>query len=560
MTNKVCCSYQNVPSKESLQKELVRVACLYRVSTTKQVDHDELNQADIPVQRKACHEFCERMGWTIVMEEQETGVSGFKVSANDRDKLQTLKESAEQGKFDVLLVFMFDRLGRRAEETPFVVEWFIKHGIKVWSINEGEQRIDSHVDRLTNYIRFWQADGESQKTSVRTKAALGQMVQEGRFRGGVTPYGYKLVPSGVLNKRKHEVMKLVIDEEEAKVVRLIFDLCIGSGFGRVKIAGVLDSMGIKFRDNRRWHEATLGHILHNILYTGVLRSGDTYSEIFPELQVITPELFKLAQELMESRTNEANEWRSMPRNTKGQSLLSGNVFCGHCGGRLTLTTNGTVRVTASGEKVGRKRIRYVCYNKTRKRAECDGQTGYTMHILDELVTDILHKVFDRMRSVSEEEIVSRTHRSAMVSIKERLNAAKGESAKATKEYESLKLEVVKAVQGNSAFPMDILSELVENARTKMLEVATQVTALSEEFEQSNQQMEQIKRDYRRIMEWAEIFDISENEVKKMIVGYIIKRVDVYSDYRLHIEFNMSLAQFDLGLETAVDYYAEHYAS
>ena len=36
-----------------------RVECLYRVSTTKQVDHDDQNQADIPVQRKACREFAE---------------------------------------------------------------------------------------------------------------------------------------------------------------------------------------------------------------------------------------------------------------------------------------------------------------------------------------------------------------------------------------------------------------------------------------------------------------------------------------------------------------------
>ena len=62
-----------------------RVQCLYRVSTTKQVDHDVDNNADIPMQRKACREFVDRMGWTIVGEEQETGVSGYKVSADDRD-------------------------------------------------------------------------------------------------------------------------------------------------------------------------------------------------------------------------------------------------------------------------------------------------------------------------------------------------------------------------------------------------------------------------------------------------------------------------------------------
>ena len=107
-----------------------RVYCLYRVSTSKQVDHDENNQADIPMQRKACREFAEKMGWVIVGEEQETGVSGYKISANNRDKLQLIKKYAEQGKFDILLVFMFDRLGRKSDETPFVVEWFVKKGIR----------------------------------------------------------------------------------------------------------------------------------------------------------------------------------------------------------------------------------------------------------------------------------------------------------------------------------------------------------------------------------------------------------------------------------------------
>jgi len=88
-----------------------RVYCLYRVSTAKQVDHDEFNQSDIPMQRIACNEFAAKMGWTIINEQQENGVSGYKVSANDRDRIQLIKEHAQQGKFDILLVFMFDRIG-----------------------------------------------------------------------------------------------------------------------------------------------------------------------------------------------------------------------------------------------------------------------------------------------------------------------------------------------------------------------------------------------------------------------------------------------------------------
>ena len=69
-----------------------RVCCLYRVSTTKQVDHDDMNQADIPVQRKACREFAGKMGWTIVGEEQEAGVSGYKVSADRSEERRVGKE------------------------------------------------------------------------------------------------------------------------------------------------------------------------------------------------------------------------------------------------------------------------------------------------------------------------------------------------------------------------------------------------------------------------------------------------------------------------------------
>ncbi|RJE46679.1 MULTISPECIES: recombinase family protein [unclassified Dehalobacter] len=530
-----------------------RVYCLYRVSTLKQVDHDDQNQADIPMQRKSCHEFADRMGWTIIHEEQENGVSGFKVSVADRDKVKLIQEHARQGKFDILLVFMFDRIGRIAEETPFVVEQLVESGIRVWSVNEGEQRFDSHTDFLTNYIRYWQASGESKKTSIRTKTALGQMVQEGRFRGGGVPYGYHLEKSGVINKRKHEVFKLVIDEGEARNIRMMFDLCIGSGYGRWKIATFLNDQRIKTRAGENWHEATVGHILHNIMYIGVLRSGKTKSEIFDELQIIDPANFNLAQQLMAERVNEYNENRTMPRNTSGQSLLSGNIFCGHCGGRLTLTTNGTVRKNAAGEEISRKRIRYVCYNKTRKRAECDGQTGYTMHILDGVVTDVLHQVFDRMKNVSEKDIIGRTHRMAAVSLGERIGKAKAECAKTTKEYESLKTEVIKAVQGQSKFQLDLLSELVDDARAKMMQANERLTELNSELENSNSKLAEIKADYDHILAWSELFDDSDMAVKKMIAGHIIKRVYVYSDYRLHFEFNINFAQFDLGLDIPNEY-------
>ena len=84
------------------------VYCLYRVSTKGQVDHD-----DIPMQRTACRAFAEKMGWTVCKELYEKGVSGYKVSAQERDAIQDLKTAAKKREFDILLVFMFDRLIKR---------------------------------------------------------------------------------------------------------------------------------------------------------------------------------------------------------------------------------------------------------------------------------------------------------------------------------------------------------------------------------------------------------------------------------------------------------------
>lgn len=526
-----------------------RVHCLYRVSTTKQVDHDELNQADIPVQRKACREFAQKMGWIIVGEEQETGVSGYKVSADDRDKLQLIKKQAEQGKFDILLVFMFDRLGRKSDETPFVVEWFVKHGVRVWSVNEGEQRFESHTDRLTNYIRYWQADGESQKTSIRTKTALSQMVLEGRFRGGKTPYGYRLEKSGILNKRKHEVNRLVIDDEEAEIVRMMFDLCVSSGYGKFRLAHFLNDHGIRNRKGETWHDATIGAILHNPLYKGILRSGETYSEPFEELQIIKPELFDMAQSLMTERTNENKEYRTLPLNTTGQSLLSGNIFCGHCGGRLTLTTNGKVYRQADGTPVKKKRIRYVCYNKTRHRADCDGQTGYTMHILDDIIVKILHQVFDRMKSATSDMIVGSACQKQMALLQGDLKRARTENTKANTDYESLKAEVLKAVQGKSALPTEVLNEMLEETRQRVFDTSRRVTELTFELENENSKMTEMQAEFDRIASWSEIFDSSDIATQKMICGYIIKRVRVYRDYQLSVEFNINVEQFLNGIDS-----------
>ncbi len=532
---------------EKLKK--LRVHCLYRVSTDKQVDYNDKAQADIPMQRKACHRFAEEMGWTIVFEEQEDGVSGHKVRAENRDKIQLIKERAKRGEFDILLVFMFDRIGRIADETPFVVEWFAKNGIQVWSTQEGEQRFDNHTDKLTNYIRFWQVDGESEKTSIRTKTALGQIVEDGGFKGGLAPFGYDLVKSGHVNKRKHELYTLAVNETEAAVVRIIFEKYVQDGYGAQRIATYLNKLGYRARTGKPWHHASIRGIVCNLTYTGVLRSGGSRSPVQPHLQIISPELFEAAQQIRMNRTNAAEQERHIPFNTRGQSLLSGNVFCGHCGSRLNLTTNGKAYPCKADPSRIVKRVRYICYGKTRKQTECDGPTGYTAHILDGIIDKLVRQIFERMKAIPKSEVVNARYQQKMEERKALLQSVRADYNKAAADLESLRGEVIKAIHGESAFSKELLGSLISESETTCTKLQEQLDAAQAAYDEGKAVMASLNAQYNDILSWADLYDTASIETKKMIVACLIKRVDVYRDYKLHIDFNIDFEQFSLGLDT-----------
>ena len=527
-----------------------RVCCLYRVSTGKQVDYNNNNEADIPMQRKACHKFALQKGWNIIHEEQEDGISGHKVRAENRDKIQNIKEMARKKQFDILLVFMFDRIGRIADETPFVVEWFVKNGVEVWSTQEGEQRFDNHTDKLLNYIRFWQADGESEKTSVRTKTSLGQIVESGHFKGGCAAFGYDLVKNGRVNKKKHELFDLQVNADEALVVKIIFDKYTREGMGAHTITTWLNDHGYRARTGKKWHAATVRGMLQNITYTGVLRSGESRSGVILELQIITPEQFERAREIMAQRSENHRANPAVPLNTKSKSMLTGKVFCGHCGSRLILSTNGRYRKRKSGTVDMTKRIRYICYGKTRKQTECDGQTGYTLHILDDIVDSILKDIFAKMKGVSKSEVIGAKYSNELELRKARLIMLNADYGKADDNLTLLKSEVVKAIRGESSFSTEMLSELIAEAEGECERLREQCDDAKREVKDTENLLRQLTDNYDELISWADLYEEATLEKKKMVVNALINRIEVFRDYKVKIDFNFDFEQFTNGLDHA----------
>ena len=513
-----------------------RVNCLYRVSTIGQVEKD-----DIPMQRQFCREFiASHPDWVLQNEFYEKGVSGFKKSAKDRDAMQELQQEAVAGTFDILLVYMFDRLGRRDDETPFVVEWFVRNGIEVWSAIEGQQRFDNHVDKLLNYIRYWQASGESIKTSVRVKTRMEQLTQDGFFTGGIVPFGYKLQKQGRMNKKNQEVNDLVIDEDAAQIVQFIFYKYVHEGYGAQRISHYLLEHGIRRADGSMIPNTSIVRMIKNELYMGVLSNGNAKSAIIPELQIIDEATFYRARELMNNRTTHHAE---TPLNLSGSSLLVGNIFCGHCKNRLTLTTSGKKYVRKDGTVRNQVKSRYQCHFKARHPDLCDGQSGYGVTKLDGIVDALVRYQLSRIRISSKDRLVTEQHEKATALARSRYRMSALRLEEKQKELSDYEAETINVIRGISRLNVDLLNNLVAKCKEEIEALSQEVSEQKADLERQMESAEQEQAEFEKLESWADLYDSCSFEAKKMIVSQLIKAVYVSRDYHLEIEFRISFDEF-----------------
>ena len=195
-------------------------------------------------------------------------------------------------------------------------------------------------------------------------------------------------------------------------------------------------------------------------------------------------------------------------------------------------------------------MRYICYGKTRKQTECDGQTGYTAHILDGIIDKVVRQIFERMKAASKSEVVGVRYREKMEQQKALLRSVKADYTKAAAELEALKSEVVKAIKGESSFSKELLASLISDTERKCQELQAALEQAQSEYDAGEATLQSLNSQYDDMISWADMYDSASMESKKMIVGCLIRRVDVYRGYRVHIDFNLDFKQFSLGLDIA----------
>ena len=334
-----------------------------------------------------CRKYAGERGYQVVNEFYETpdkATSG----ADWLPELDRVMKLAQGGGFEVLVVREIDRLARNRFKQMSVEIQLESCGARVEYVTQ--QFEDSPEGRLLKGLMSEFAEYERAKIKWRTVNGTLRSVKAGNVTtgGSSAPYGYDLV---TIDGRR----SLVVNEEEAAVIRLIFDLYTNQGRGLYTVLQYLTNQGIpkpakskaalKRTQSKVWAMATVNNILSNECYIGrwhyskTRRTKNTQGKV-KNLDRPREEWIEIAvPPIVDKMTFQAAQrQREQNKRLKGKQhkrfyLLGGMIKCGHCGraaiGYATKGKGQMYQYYVCG--VYRQPVRYDCQcdNKRSQRVE-----------------------------------------------------------------------------------------------------------------------------------------------------------------------------------------------
>ena len=344
----------------------MKIAALYaRVSSTKQ----QLNE-NILSQLVAIEEYARQHDYQISPPHiyKDDGYSGARL---DRPALDRLRDAVAQGEVEAVLILSPDRLARNFAYQYIVVEEFERAGCEVVFTNHGFGT--SPAERMLQEMTGVFAEYERAQITERCRRGRLHRARQGQLWMKEGPYGYTYLP-----RTENCPGKLVINEAEAEVVRMIFRLLIDEQLSTYQINERLYASGIRTRRGReRWCDGTIINLLRNPVYTGtycynkkqyvpakrrnlpggapprkhnssrIARPKEDWVAIEVPA-IIDRETWEQAREQLQR-----NKERAPRNNKKHDYLLKGLLVCGCCQLRM---------LGHAGDPIRRKR-RYLCSHK-----------------------------------------------------------------------------------------------------------------------------------------------------------------------------------------------------
>ena len=308
----------------------VRAAIYARYSSERQ------NEQSIEWQIKECEEYAQRKDFVISKVYTDYAKSAYK-NIEKRTAFMDMIADAKKNLFDILLVYKFDRFSRNRYESVIYKGDLKKHNVTVISVTESIEGLDSETTPYEAMLE-WAAQYYSKQTSERAMRGMRENAIKGLSTGGNIPLGYKI------GKDK----RLEIDEEKAIIIRTTFKM-YDEGYSKSEIANTLNEKGWRTKTGKLFNCNNLSWFFENKMYYG----DYTYKGEIPRSCPII--VSKEVWDRCYLRHTENKKLRGQKRSDV-DFILTGKVFCGHCG------------ATMCGESgIGRNETKYTYYTCSRRK-------------------------------------------------------------------------------------------------------------------------------------------------------------------------------------------------
>ena len=232
-----------------------------RVSTSMQVDGYSLD-----AQKNKLRKYADFSDMIIANEYSDEGKSGKSVQGREEFQQMLADIQEEKDGVSFVLVFKLSRFGRNAADVLNSLQLMQDFGVNLICVEDG---IDSSKDSGKLMISVLSAVAEIERDNIiaQTMAGRKEKAREGKWNGGFAPYGYKLING-----------ELFIEEEEAEVIRIIFNKFVNTTIGANGIAKWLNDQGIKknVRQNgtlSMFSASFVKSVLDNPVYYGKIAFG-----------------------------------------------------------------------------------------------------------------------------------------------------------------------------------------------------------------------------------------------------------------------------------------------
>src|SRR3954465_13460540 len=241
----------------------MRCAVYTRKSSEEGLDM-EFNSLD--AQREACEAYIASQrpeGWVTVRDQYDDG--GFSGGTLKRPGLQRMLADIAAGLIDVIVVYKIDRLSRALMDFSRLVEIFDRHNVTFVSVTQSFNTTTS-MGRLTLNILLSFAQFEREVIGERIRDKFAASRKKGMWMGGFVPLGYDV-----------ENRKLVVNEPDAKTVRMIFERFIKIG-SATPLVRMLRAEGVTGRYGKLVDKGYIYKLLNNRTYIGkAVHKGTVYS-------------------------------------------------------------------------------------------------------------------------------------------------------------------------------------------------------------------------------------------------------------------------------------------